>query len=140
MFSPAPLQTLAALVLRKLVGLNVNVLPQRDVCYRSQQGVSCLYLRAQSEIQSEIQSALVFSPGHWLYCCTMSWKPQHVRSTSPAAARVVVLIGQVVPGVGEFSRRYFEAKDVMEAEAVAAAKERELSSTHGRRWWRLQLW
>ncbi len=53
---------------------------------------------------------------------------------------LVVVLGQVVPGVGDFSRRYFEAKAIVEAGAAAAAKERELSSKQGRRWWRLQMW
>ncbi|CAN0000597.1 unnamed protein product [Ectocarpus sp. 12 AP-2014] len=46
---------------------------------------------------------------------------------------------QVVPGVGDFSRRYFEAKAIVEAEAAARAAERsaESSSNGKRRWWRL---
>eukprot|EP00903_Cladosiphon_okamuranus_P012864 g12016.t1 len=43
---------------------------------------------------------------------------------------------QVVPGVGDFSRRYFEAKAVVEAEAATRAKERaaESSASRKRRW------
>lgn len=44
---------------------------------------------------------------------------------------------QVVPGVGKFSVRYFEAKAAVEAEALERAKERsrELAASKRRRWW-----
>lgn len=43
------------------------------------------------------------------------------------------VLAQVVPGVGDFSRRYFDARAVVEAEAAAEAKARAAES--GRQWW-----
>ncbi|CAM9858976.1 unnamed protein product [Scytosiphon promiscuus] len=45
---------------------------------------------------------------------------------------------EVVPGVGDFSRRYFDAKAIAEAEAAAKSKERSAEPSSGgkRRWWR----